>query len=220
MTENMQELLSEWNPVADKTLLGCESAAAEPYIGNLLYSDNRFELNYKLGIPVPLYSYIYHEYVRNFMGNQVSCPFVIEADTLRHRLAYSFCAGDSMTLVLTENGELASYWGQKDFSCFPNKEKALVFIKNLTRAYKDGAKKYLYAGRMIASPEVKCEKISFAKRLSEYNVEISALAWTAWEAEDRSRALIIANPEDRDICCEVDGKEITVSALSAKIIEL
>ncbi|MBR5602016.1 MAG: hypothetical protein IKW24_05245, partial [Clostridia bacterium] len=82
MTENMQKMLNEWNGKANGMLLGCESAAAEPFMGNLLMSDNRFELNYHIGTPVPLYAYIYHEYLRNFMGNQVSCPFMGDQDTL------------------------------------------------------------------------------------------------------------------------------------------
>jgi hypothetical protein len=100
MTENMQSMLTEWNGKAGNMLLGCESAAAEPFIGNMLMSDNRFELNYPFGKPVPAYAYIYHEYVRNFMGNQCGCPFEPCVDTLRYRLAYSFSIGDIMTLVL------------------------------------------------------------------------------------------------------------------------
>ena len=63
MTESMQKMLSSWNSAAPNMLFGCESAAAEPFIGNLLFSDNRFELNWRLGEPIPLYSYIYHEYL-------------------------------------------------------------------------------------------------------------------------------------------------------------
>ncbi|MBR7162620.1 MAG: hypothetical protein IKD35_01455, partial [Clostridia bacterium] len=72
MTVEMQKLLSDWNEKAKGTLLGCESASSEPFIGNLLFSDNRFELNHFIGKAVPLYSYLYHEFVHNFMGNQVS----------------------------------------------------------------------------------------------------------------------------------------------------
>ena len=45
MTETMQNLLGEWNRKAGKMLFGCESAAAEPFIGNLLFSDNRYREN-------------------------------------------------------------------------------------------------------------------------------------------------------------------------------
>lgn len=220
MTENMQNMLSEWNGTAGNTLFGCESAAAEPFIGNLLFSDNRYELNYSFGVAVPLYAYLYHEYVRNFMGNQVACPFSVKEDTLRYRLAYSFCAGDSMTLVLTPDGNLMSAWGEKDFSIFPNKEKALRLIANLTRFYKECAKPYLYAGRMIPSPRVECESVTFALSNSERSVTLSSVLWSAWEANDGSRALVLVNPSDAEERCKVNRVEVTVPPLDAIIIAL
>ena len=220
MTENMQNMLSDWNHIAGKTLLGCESAAAEPFIGNLLFSDNRYELNYRLGVAVPLYAYLYHEYVRNFMGNQVSCPFRIEDDTLRYRLAYSFCAGDCMTLVLHPDGELMFHWGMRDFSSFPDKEKALCLVANLTRFYQEHAKPYLYAGRMIPGPNVECETISLATRRSDRIVTLPSILSSAWEAEDKSRVLILVNPSDSDVCCKVNNVQVAVPPLDAMIITL
>mgnify|MGYP003312604601 CR=1 FL=1 len=60
-------------------LFGCESAASEPFLKELKFSDNRFELNYYLGEAVPIYSYIFHEYVNNFMGNQI-CSMLEKKD--------------------------------------------------------------------------------------------------------------------------------------------
>ena len=57
-------------------LLGCESAAAEPFIGGLLMSDNRYELNYPFGTVVPTYAYIYHEYVRK--SNELNRNKIVE----------------------------------------------------------------------------------------------------------------------------------------------
>ena len=154
MTENMQKLLGTWNDEAGKMLFGCESAAAEPFMGNLRFSDNRFELCYHIGRPVPLYAYLYHEYIRNFMGNQVACPLPTEIDTLRYRMGYSFAIGDCMTLVLTPDGKLMQNWGTRDFDHAPDKEKALQFAANMTRFYNETAKPYLYNGRMIAAKPV------------------------------------------------------------------
>ena len=212
MTENMQAMLSDWNGIAKNTLLGCESAAAEPFIGNLLFSDNRFELNYMLGTPVPLYAYIYHEYVRNFMGNQVCCPFKIEEDTLRYRLAYSFSVGDSMTLVITEDGDLASHWGIKNFSFPSDEKKTFRLIANLTRFYRECGKPYLYAGRMISAPDIECESIMIPNTNSKQTFVLPALLSSAWEAKDGSRVLIIVNPHDNDMSCRVNGEEINVPA--------
>ena len=220
MTIEMQNLLSEWNAMADKTLLGCESAAGEPFIGNLLFSDNRFELNYKIGAPIPLYSYIYHEYLRNFMGNQVSCPFKPTDDTIRYRIAYSFVAGDCMTIVLDPDGNIMSNWSMKDFSHMPDKNKALIFIKNLSKLYHERAKKYLYDGKMIPSLKINCPVITFDRRDSQRKIEIPSLYSTAWEAHDGTKCQIIANANDYDIVCKVEDKETVVPALNAIMIDL
>lgn len=220
MTTRMQQLLTEWNELAGTTLFGCESAAAEPFVGNLLFSDNRYELNYDFGKPVPLYAYLYHEYVRNFMGNQVCCPFRTEEDTLRYRIAYSFSVGDSMTLVLTQDGELMSHWGMREFSALPDKEKTLRMIGNLTKFYKTLAKPYLYAGRMIRIPTVECPSIAFMHSNQQRTVELPAVLATAWEAEDGSRALILVNPVDSEIHCKVNGDEMLLPALDAAFIKL
>ena len=217
MTERMQRMLSAWNERAGKTLFGCESAAAEPFIGNLLFSDNRFELNYRIGRPVPLYAYLYHEYVRNFMGNQCGCPFRCPTeDTLPYRLAYAFSAGDCMTLVLRHDGELLSYWGQKDFSYAPDKERALRLIANLTRFYREQAKPYLLDGRMIPARPVECGSVTYEG--TQGAITLPRLLVSAWEAADGSRAQLLVNPESEAISCRVDGESVTVPPLSASLL--
>ena len=220
MTANMQKMLSEWNGEAGGMLLGCESAAAEPFVGNLLMSDNRFELNYHIGAPVPLYAYIYHEYLRNFMGNQVSCPFGNDQDTLNYRVGYSFAAGDLMTLVLTPDGNLMTNWGNHDFSRLPDKEKALDLVANLCRFYREGAGKYLHAGRMIPAKPISCGQKEFYMEWYGRSCSIPAVYTTAWEAEDGTRAQILVNPGDAPEIVTVDGKQINVPARDAVMITL
>ena len=220
MTENMQSMLGDWNKIAGKTLLGCESAAAEPFIGNLLYSDNRYELNYQIGVPVPLYNYIYHEYLRNFMGNQVACPLDTTVDTLRYRLAYSFAIGDSMTLVLTPDGELMTHWGTRDFEHHPDFDTNLKLISNLVKTYKTEAKKYLLAGRMIKGPKAKCETVTFKRYDSERVVTLPSIVSTVWEALDGERAMVLVNPDTKERKCTIRGREFVIPALSASVVEL
>ena len=212
MTENMQKMLLEWNEIAGDMLLGCESAAAEPFMGNLVFSDNRFELGYRIGRPVPLYAYIYHEYLRNFMGNQVSCSLPKDIDTLRYRIAYSFSAGDCMTVVLTPDGRIMPNWGTKDFDCCPDKSRVLAFIKNLTEFYRNESKQYLYNGRMIKGADVVCDVADFGHGLPE-------ILTTAWEV-DGKRAQILVNPFDEDKRCTVDGKTVIVPANNAICVEI
>lgn len=218
MTKNMQDLLKEWNKKAPNMLFGCESAAAEPFIGNLLMSDNRFELNYPFGEVVPLYAYIYHEYVRNFMGNQCGCPFEPTIDTLRYRLAYSFSIGDIMTLVLSPNGELMSHWSTRDFSMPPSMEKTLLFIKNMVSFYNNGAKEYLYGGKMINAQEVKCEKITIPMVRGRKEITLPRLLSSTWEAKDGKTAYIIVNPEEQPISFSLNNEMYEVPALDAVLI--
>ncbi len=220
MTQSMQDMLGGWNEKAPSMLFGCESAAAEPFIGNLRFSDNRYELNYFTGRPVPLYAYLYHEYLRNFMGNQVCGDLRGDRETLCHRIGYSFAAGDCMTLVLSPDGRIQSYWGQRDLSDLPEEGKVLTFIRNLTRFYREEAKPYLYAGRMIPALPVECPDRAFIGNWGTRPFSLPVLHTTAWEAPDGSRAQIIVNPEGYDVTCRVGDREVIAPALSGVILAM
>ncbi len=219
MTSAMQKLLSQWNSSAPNMIFGCESAAAEPFIGNLLMSDNRFELNYPFGTPVPLYAYLYHEYIRNFMGNQCGCPFEPSVDTLRYRLAYSFSIGDIMTLIIAPNGELMTHWGTHDFEHSPNMEKTMLFIRNVMKFYNDGAKKYLYSGKMSYSLDIKCEEIDIPMFRGRDFARLPRLLSSTWEAEGAKTAYIVVNPEDVPVSFQIEGESYECPPLNAMLIE-
>lgn len=218
MTTEMQGLLSEWNKSAPSMLFGCESAAAEPFIGRLLMSDNRFELNYPFGTPVPLYAYLYHEYLRNFMGNQCGCPFDPKCDTLRYRLAYSFSIGDIMTLVLSPNGGLMSHWGNRDLESAPDMDLTLKFIKNLMKFYNEGGKKYLYSGKMVCCDDIECEEIEIPMLRGRPVARLPRLLCSCWEADDSRTAYIVVNPENEKIGFSLDGVSYEADALDVMLI--
>ncbi|MBO5212771.1 MAG: hypothetical protein J6B60_04440 [Clostridia bacterium] len=218
MTSSMQDLLFNWRSKAPNMLFGCESAAAEPFIANLLMSDNRFELNYPFGTPVPLYAYIYHEYVRNFMGNQCGCPFEPKCDTLRYRLGYSFSIGDLMTLILAPNGNLMTHWGTHDFESCPDMEKTLLFIRNLTKFYNDEAKEYLYSGKMSLAPDIRCEKIDIPMFRGRDFATLPRLLSSCWEAKDKKTAYIVVNPENEPIAFSIGDKSYEAPPLDAVLI--
>lgn len=218
MTENMHSMLAEWNAHAVGMLFGCESAAAEPFIPNLLMSDNRFELNLGFGKAVPLYAYLYHEYLRNFMGNQVCCPFGPKEDSLCYRLGYSFAAGDLMTLVMTPSGEIMNNWGTRDFSNPPSKEKVYTFIKNLTRFYLDVAKEYLHAGRMTRSASLECDSVTYNYETREGSVTLPKVICTAWEGSDGKTVHILVNPFEKELACTLGDRKIKIPALDAVLV--
>lgn len=221
MTQSMRNLLDGWNERGEGKLFGCESAAAEPYIGNLLFSDNRFELNWHFGQPVPVYQYIYHEYLRNFQGNQCSNPLrAAGEDSMRARVAYSFAAGDCMTLVLVPDGRLMTNWSNHDFNHLPDKEKTLEFVATLTRFYKEKAKDFLYDGRMVSPEPFEVDKVTYHIPFYENGVShLPKIYSAAWEKNGK-KAQIFVNHTDEDITITVGGKNVTVKKLDAELIEL
>ena len=218
MTENMQKLLKEWNELAPNMLFGCESASSEPFIGSLALSDNRYELNYIFGQVVPVYAYIYHEYVRNFMGNQVGCPFDTKYNTLTYRLSYSFSIGDLMTLVLLPNGDLMTHWGMRDFENCPNTDNIFTLIKNLTEFYKTAGKEYLYAGRMKATNDFRCESIEIPMTNNRGNATLPRLLYSSWVAENGKTAHIVVNPEANPVSFTIGDMEYDAKPLNATLI--
>ena len=218
MTEAMQKLLRSWNEKAGKTLFGCESSSADAFIPNLLFSDNRFELNWHYGQPVPLYAYLFHEYLRNFMGNQVACGLTHKEENLCYRMAYSFTAGDCITLVLTPDGNIFPNWGCHDFSFIPNREKTLKFIANMTAFYNEEAKPYLFDGRMRKPLEYGCER-TFVTRVNGDKIDVPTVLSTAWR-KDGKKVQVFVNHTDVDQKVTFNGEEFTVPALSGALKEI
>ena len=149
------------------------------------------------------------------MGNQVSCGLLYTEDTLCLRMAYSFVAGDCMTLVVTPDGKFMSNWGNHDFSIMPDKENALQFAANMQKFYSETAKPYLYAGRMIKPIEYKCEKMLYHREL-EGSLEIDNVFSTAWEA-DGKKVQIFVNHTAHTQTVEFMNKKININGLNAVI---
>ncbi len=139
-----------------KSLFGCESAAGEPFIPYLLFSDNRFILNYYIGEPFPIYSYLYHEFVNNFQGNQICMTLENKPYSYTYRLAYSFICGDMFTIVLNGDGEVSDAWCKSDVV---DKDKALSFIKTLNR-WRVDQKEFLCEGKADKPLSIKVDKLA------------------------------------------------------------
>ena len=220
-----------------KVLLGCESAAAEPFISALKFSDNRYELNYYIGLPVPAYSYIYHEFVNNFMGNQICQMLSKEEYNYSYRVAYSFIAGDMLTAVITENAEISHSWCDwiQPKEKLVDKETALTALKNFNAWRKAGGKDFLHLGKMIKPLLVACGKNSFIGDDGR-TVTVDEVLTSAYEYEERKLQFIAnynlhsvtvslpkavtlyKNPEMTDMVYEVSVIEIP--ALSAVAVEV
>lgn len=112
-------------------------------------------------MPIPVYSFIYHEYINNFMGNQICMMLSKEEYNYSFRCAYSFIAGDMLTAVIDDKGQISYCWGNECFEFHTEKEPALQILKNLNAWRQNGGKKFLHTGRMVKPLLIKCGKKSF-----------------------------------------------------------
>lgn len=214
MTESMLDLQKDWKQKAEGTLLGCESAASEPYIGNLLFSDNRFEIDYDFGNPIPLYGYIFHEFLHNFMGNQVSCKII---DSANYRIAYSFLSGDFPTLILNPKGFLQAYWGQREMNDVPNEEEVLTLISNLKKFYDENVRFMCY-GSMIKPLPYECGIKKYNTRFGNIFEDLEVISSAYKYEEEKMQLFINYNKDKKSI--KVNDKVIEIEGLSIIKIEL
>lgn len=227
----MKALLKETTNNADGVLFGCESAAAQAYIPYLLFSDNRGNLNYYLGTQVPVYAYLFHEYLNNFMGNQVSTGYINEKspDNLLERIAYSFSAGDMLTLVLNDEGKILWKWGWRDFSYLPEQESVKQLVKNLNGWRKGYGKKYLHTGKMTKAYPVESDKNLFYRWTLEPFTR-NKIYTRAWKSEENYYGQFLINYNKEETECTVtlpkgnfvlitlDGEKTTLSVGKQRII--
>ena len=73
---------------------------------------------------------------------------------------------------------------------------------------------------MIPAKQVTCGKVHAHMEWYGRAFAFPAVYSTAWQAEDGTCAQILVNPGDRAETCTVDGREITVPARDAVMIEL
>lgn len=228
VSEEMVDLLSGLKKYTcsnrRKVLLGCESAAAETYIPYLLFSDNRYNITYRFGgYPVPVYAYVFHKYVNNFMGNQVCSQYAFDndkyPDNLMMRIAYSYSAGDMFTFVINEDGNIVWNWGLSDFSSMPNQENIIKFAKNANAYRRKYGKKYLHSGQMLKPLKIIADKHAPIELKCGFIYEPDEVFTSRWQAPDGSIGQLVINYNDKkvevDICTE---NNIRIVSADGKIL--
>ncbi len=190
-----------------KLIIGCEGAASEPFIGYLPFNDLRFNIGYKMAKPVPVYSYVFHEYLNNFMGNQNCVHLFVDLDkspdNLLFRLAYAFAAGDMFTLTLCGGGRISWAWTTPWDVPPPEEEPVFELIKNLNgwrRAYRD----YLALGKMVKPTELDASGEYVLHLKDGGKLVYPPLITTRWQSADGSERQLIVNHSQKPVLCRVN----------------
>ncbi|MBQ7373730.1 MAG: hypothetical protein IJW64_04115 [Clostridia bacterium] len=219
-------------------IFGCESSATEPFLAQLPFSDNRYELNYYVGKPVPIYAYLYHEFVNNFMGNQICAMLEKTDNNFTYKLAYSFIAGDMLTLVLGGKDKMLHAWCDyvEPLEKTVDKDVVLPFVKTLNEWRNGKTKKFLHYGKMVEPRKIKCSKERFLLEDGKtYLVEDSLLTQAYACGEEKAQFIVNYNLNPVDVefdenfdvyfdsnlkTVKKDCKKLTVDPLSAIMIKI
>jgi hypothetical protein len=183
-TEAMKSLqdrmIREIKECGSKMILGCEASAATPYVTNLIYNDSRPGAGYGFGRPLPGISFVFHEYMCNFSGNQISH----QSDPL-YRLAYSFHMGDMLSVVLGKDGKMVMAWGIKWDKPLPEQQPLSDLMRSLN-ALRKKYPQFLLSGMMI-KPFASIEAKKNVLHLSGRDVEIEGVLSSFWQDADGNR---------------------------------
>ena len=227
----MQDFLKEVNKKirtsGSKMILGTECAAAGPYVKELPFNDLRSTSASTMGMAVPAYSFVYHEYFNNFMGNQVMASNIFNnkksPENLLYRIAYHFSAGTLLTINLRSGGQLD--WGAAaDWdSPVPDQQTTLILLRNLN-AVRKKYPEFLQYGRMI-KPKWEFEGEEYCLSRMGRDERIPAFTVSSWLSPKGDSATIIVNflaheqiikyklPSAKETLAQME-----IAPLSAKII--
>ena len=195
-TRAMQNLLDKAQAAAGKTLIGCENAAAQPYVKVCKLNDLRNHLAWNTGgVPVALYSYLYHEYTSGFSGNGVWLHGGIDLpatpDFTIWNLAWNFVSGNLLSVILKDKGDIHWNWCQLWKDPAPEQEPLIKLIGNLSKWRRGEMKKFLVAGRMVKAPEV-ISPVCTIYTKNQTPPQLPAVSSAAWQDGDGT-ALILAS---------------------------
>lgn len=229
------------NIPTSKMLIGCEMAASEPFIKYLPFNDLRYNFALLFGKPIPAYSYLYHEYINNFMGNQNIIDKVFDMsenpDNVLLRIGYSFAAGDMLTITLADKGKIFWGWDVDWDTEIPEQESICELISNLNAWRVGFAKKYLHYGKMVKSEKVCGIGTYIIKRVDGRIIEYPDVFATTYKAPDDTQGMLLTNylHEEKEIVFDgtrkiwtnpndendyITAERIVINPLSAVVVEI
>jgi hypothetical protein len=227
----MRNIFKGFQPILEesgyKPLVGCEAAASEANISYLFFNDARATINLFTGTPVPAYAFVNHEYVNNFMGNQngVSKGIDVMKSPMNflQRLAYAFCAGDMLTVILRGNGDMIWDWGIPWEAETPNQEQIVNLVKNLNSWRLGAGKDFLVYGRMLKPLPFKgAINVPMISKPGNRNINFPSVFTSNWQFGNESKAQFFVNymPDEQEITLNTSGlKDIKVFISSSGVKE-
>ncbi len=217
MIRIFEETRRKLDAVGSRMVIGCELAAAEPFIRYLPFNDLRYQINFFYGKPVPAYAFVFHEYINNFMGNQNCISAAVNhaenPDNLLYRVAYSFAAGDMLTVVLGDQGNILWDWGCSWDVPLPDQEKVKTLIRNLNAMRRGPGRDYLRRGRMQQPYPVLGTKdfpFRLKKEWKDWVHHFPSVLSSRWTLEDGREGQILVNYFDceQTVSVQAGGREI------------
>ncbi len=232
-TEAMKRLCSRVEDTLaarnNKMLIGCEAAAAQPYLKYMQFSDLRnVNAFWTGGKPVPAYSYIFHEYINNFMGNQNGLTWCIDMpnspENLLFRTAYSFNSGDMLGAILKDHGDIHWCWVMKWHEDAPDQDSIKKLIRNLNYWRTHEGFDFLVYGKMLA-PVIDIEngKFGIPSQIAKGNIYVDDVLTSSWRSQDGRTALFITNYHmtERDVNVNIpEGKKVSVRDMAGNVRNL
>ena len=208
--EAMHDIFRGFQPILEKSgykpLVGCEAAASEINLEYLLYNDARATINLFAGTPVPAYAFVYHEYVNNFMGNQNGVKSAIDIEqspmNFLQRLAYSFCAGDMLTIIIRGNGDMIWDWGTLWETEIPDQEHIIQLVRNLNGWRTGIGKDYLVTGRMLKPlPFDGATNLPMITKPGHRQINFPSVFTSNWQFVNDQKAQFFVNylPDEQEI---------------------
>lgn len=206
-----------------KILIGCETAAAEPFVNDLFFNDLRNNINYLFGVPVPAYSFVFHGYVCNFMGNQTTSSALIDLkknDTnIFYRYAYAFAQGDILTLVLKKDGKINWGWTSPWNDDLEPDQKALIQYVAQLSAWRKGVlnealnygimEKPLRTKSPLYKEELTVHNYGNRWKYGDYYRTLEGVVTTCYRTEDGKQYQIFVNYQNKEVEVFVQAGKIT-----------
>ncbi|MCI5648555.1 MAG: DUF6259 domain-containing protein [Fusicatenibacter sp.] len=206
MIRLFRKIRMDLDAIGSPMLLGCEGASSEPFIEYLTFNDLRYVFGFLAGNPVPAYAYLFHEYINNFTGNQDwiegSMDPLDNPECLLFRLAYSFAAGDVLSVTLGDQGNVIWGWGVQWDKKIPGQEQIFTLIRNLN-AWRRQYKEFLCLGKMVKPLELEETGDYILYLRKKIKIVYKSLLTTRWENTEGVQRQVIVNFMPYEQTCKI-----------------